>query len=71
MPKELIIKCPTYYSGGAKGQIWPNRDKIKRQASVVPLEAQFNVVYHTKRPNYHDVGNFFGTGLSETGFSKI
>ena len=63
--------CTNLTSGGAKGQIWPNRDKIKRQASVVPLEAQFNVVYHTKRPNYHDVGNFFGTGLSETGFSKI
>ena len=56
---------------GAKGQFWPNRDIIIVQANVVPLEAQFNVVYHTKRPNYHGVGDFFYASLSETGSSKI
>ena len=58
-------------SGGAKGKIRPQRNQIQIQASLVPLKAQFNVDYYAKRPYYHEVGNFFGTCLSETGLNEI
>ena len=46
-------------------------EQIQIQANLVPLKAQFNADYHAKRPYYHDVGNFFGTCLSETGLNEI